>query len=65
MCLARKRQWVGIWYLVSGIWYLVSGIWYLVRTIGLERAKVKIGLINFVYNMKRLVQLHSARHERG
>jgi IS5 family transposase len=28
-----------------------------VRTIGLERAKVKIGLMNLVYNMKRLVQL--------
>lgn len=30
---------------------------HLVRTIGLERAKVKIGLMNLVYNMKRLVQL--------
>jgi IS5 family transposase len=28
-----------------------------VRTIGLQRAKVKIGLMNLVYNMKRLVQL--------
>ena len=28
-----------------------------VRTIGLERAKVKIGLMNLAYNMKRLVQL--------
>jgi hypothetical protein len=28
-----------------------------VRTIGLARAKVKIGLMNLVYNMKRLVQL--------
>ena len=28
-----------------------------VRTIGLERAKVKIGLMNLTYNMKRLVQL--------
>ena len=28
-----------------------------VRTIGLERAKVKIGMMNLVYNMKRLVQL--------
>jgi IS5 family transposase len=30
---------------------------HLVRTIGLARAKVKIGLMNLVYNMKRLVQL--------
>ena len=30
---------------------------HVVRTIGLERAKVKIGLMNLVYNMKRLVQL--------
>jgi len=30
---------------------------HLVRTIGLERAKVKIGLMNLVYNMKRLMQL--------
>lgn len=30
---------------------------HLVRTIGLERAKVKIGMMNLVYNMKRLVQL--------
>jgi len=28
-----------------------------VRTIGWQRAKVKIGLMNLVYNMKRLVQL--------
>ena len=28
-----------------------------VRTIGLERAKIKIGMMNLVYNMKRLVQL--------
>jgi hypothetical protein len=28
-----------------------------VRTIGLQRAKVKIGLMNLVYNMMRLVQL--------
>jgi IS5 family transposase len=28
-----------------------------IRTIGLERAKVKIGLLNLTYNMKRLVQL--------
>ena len=30
---------------------------HLARTIGLARAKVKIGLINLVYNMRRLVQL--------
>jgi hypothetical protein len=30
---------------------------HLVRTIGLQRAKVKIGLMNLVYNMMRLVQL--------
>lgn len=30
---------------------------HLVRTIGLERAKVKIGMMNLVYNMKRLRQL--------
>ena len=30
---------------------------HLVRTIGLARAKVKIGMMNLVYNMKRLVQL--------
>lgn len=30
---------------------------HLVRTIGLQRAKVKIGLMNLVYNMKRLLQL--------
>jgi IS5 family transposase len=30
---------------------------HIVRTIGLERAKVKIGMMNLVYNMKRLVQL--------
>jgi hypothetical protein len=29
----------------------------LVRTIGLQQAKVKIGLMNLVYNMKRLPQL--------
>lgn len=28
-----------------------------VRTIGLERAQVKVGLMNLAYNMKRLVQL--------
>jgi transposase, IS5 family len=30
---------------------------HVVRTIGLARAKVKIGLMNLAYNMKRLVQL--------
>lgn len=30
---------------------------HLVRTVGLKRAKVKIGLMNLVYNMMRLVQL--------
>jgi IS5 family transposase len=30
---------------------------HVVRTIGIERAKVKIGLMNLAYNMKRLVQL--------
>ena len=30
---------------------------HIVRTIGLQRAKVKIGLMNLVYNMMRLVQL--------
>jgi transposase, IS5 family len=30
---------------------------HLVRTIGLQRAEVKMGLMNLVYNMKRLVQL--------
>jgi IS5 family transposase len=30
---------------------------HLVRTIGIERAKVKIGLMNLIYNMMRLVQL--------
>ncbi len=30
---------------------------HIVRTIGLGRAKIKIGLMNLVYNMKRLVQL--------
>lgn len=30
---------------------------HIVRTIGLERAKVKIGMMNLVYNMRRLVQL--------
>lgn len=30
---------------------------HIVRTIGLERARVKIGLMNLAYNMRRLVQL--------
>jgi IS5 family transposase len=30
---------------------------HLVCTIGLQRAKVKIGLMNLVYNMMRLIQL--------
>jgi IS5 family transposase len=30
---------------------------HVVRTIGIERAQVKIGLMNLAYNMKRLVQL--------
>ena len=30
---------------------------HLVRTIGLARARVKIGMMNLVYNMKRLGQL--------
>ena len=30
---------------------------HIVRSIGLERAKIKIGMMNLVYNMKRLVQL--------
>ena len=30
---------------------------HLVRTIRLQRAKMKIGLMNLVYNMMRLVQL--------
>lgn len=30
---------------------------HIVRTIGLGRAKIKIGMMNLVYNMKRLVQL--------
>ena len=36
---------------------------HLVRTIGLARAKVKIGLMNLVYDMRRLVQLleHDAK----
>ena len=30
---------------------------HIVRTIGLARAKIKIGLMNLAYNMKRLGQL--------
>ena len=30
---------------------------HVIRTIGLEHAKIKIGLLNLTYNMKRLVQL--------
>jgi hypothetical protein len=30
---------------------------HVIRTIGLQRATVKIGLLNLTYNMKRLVQL--------
>ena len=30
----------------------------IVRTIGIARAKVKIGLANLAYNMRRLVWLH-------
>jgi hypothetical protein len=29
----------------------------LVRTIGIARAAVKIGMMNLIYNMRRLVQL--------
>ena len=32
---------------------------HVIRTIGLERAKVKIGLLNLTYTMKRLVQLYA------
>ncbi|MTH94506.1 hypothetical protein E1297_00275, partial [Roseibium sp. RKSG952] len=31
-----------------------------VRTIGIARARTKIGIANFVYNMRRLVQLTKA-----
>jgi len=30
-----------------------------IRTIGLERAKTKIGLVNLAYNMRRIVTLNS------
>ncbi len=32
---------------------------HIVRTTGLARARVKIGLMNLAYNMKRLVQLQA------
>ncbi|MCX5873056.1 MAG: transposase, partial [Deltaproteobacteria bacterium] len=40
---------------VFGAQHAMGG--HIVRTIGLARAKAKIGMINLVYNMKRLVQL--------
>jgi transposase, IS5 family len=40
---------------VFGAQSQMGGHW--VRTIGLARAKVKIGMMNLVYNMKRLMQL--------
>lgn len=40
---------------VFGVQAAMGG--HLVRTIGLKRAKVKIGLMNLVYNMVRLLQL--------
>lgn len=40
---------------VFGAQVQMGGHW--VRTIGLLRAKVKIGMMNLVYNMMRLVQL--------
>ena len=58
---------------VFGAQHAMGG--HVVRTIGLARATVKIGMMNLVYNMKRLVQLikrdvHGARvgnhhHGRG
>jgi hypothetical protein len=30
-----------------------------IRTIGIARATMKIGMVNLVYNMRRLVFLHS------
>ena len=41
MYLVHRRQWVD----------------NAIRTIGLQRAIFKIGLMNLVYNMKRLLQL--------
>ena len=40
---------------VFGAQHAMGG--HIVRTIGLARAKVKIGMMNLVYNMKRLGQL--------
>jgi IS5 family transposase len=40
---------------VFGAQHAMGG--HIVRTIGLARAKVKIGMMNLVYNMRRLVQL--------
>lgn len=40
---------------VFGAQHAMGG--HIVRTIGLARAKVKIGMMNLVYNMQRLVQL--------
>jgi IS5 family transposase len=40
---------------VFGAQHAMGG--HVVRTIGLARARVKIGMMNLVYNMKRLVQL--------
>jgi len=40
---------------VFGLQAAMGGHW--LRTIGLQRANVKIGLMNLVYNMKRLIQL--------
>ena len=33
----------------------------LVRTIGIARARLKIGMANLVYNLKRLIMLHRGR----
>ncbi len=30
---------------------------HIVRTIGIARAKAKIGMMNLVYNMRRMIQL--------
>ncbi len=40
---------------IFGAQAAMGGHW--VRTIGLKRAQVKVGMLNLVYNMKRLVQL--------
>jgi IS5 family transposase len=37
---------------------------HIVRTIGLARAKVKIGMMNIAYNMKRLVQLTTIKAQK-